>query len=67
MISESEILSTIDDAVDYGVQSLNGQKSAMALQIASFWLDGYIAGKNGNITDDDVCALKATLNNYYFF
>jgi tRNA threonylcarbamoyladenosine modification (KEOPS) complex Pcc1 subunit len=67
MLSESEILSIIQDAVDYGVQSLNGQKSAMALQIASFWLDGYIVGMKGNITDDDVCTLKATLNNYYFF
>ena len=36
----------------------------LALQIARFWLDGYIVGSN--LTDDDINHLYETLSNYYF-
>ena len=57
-INEFDILNIIDDAVDFGVNSLNDQKSVMALQIASFWLEGYIEGRKNEITEDDTHEIK---------
>lgn len=65
-INEFEVLEIIDQAVAYGVNVLNGQKSAMSLQIARFWLDGYIEGRKNYITEDDIKSLQATMNNYFF-
>ena len=50
-------------SVDYGVSSW-GKKDAMALQVARFWLDGYIAGNSFSI--DDTNQLYETLDNYHF-
>lgn len=65
-INEFEVLDIIDQAVAYGVNALNGQKSTMSLQIARFWLDGYIEGRKNYITKDDIESLRATMNNYFF-
>lgn len=50
-------------SVDYGISSW-GKKDAMALQVARFWLDGYIAGNSFSI--DDTNQLYETLDNYHF-
>ena len=65
-INEFDVLHIIDNAVDFGVNALNGQKSAMALQIASFWLEGYIEGRKNEITEDDIKSLRTTMRNYFF-
>lgn len=67
-INEFNVLSTIDKAVDFGVNALNGQKTTMALQIANFWLEGYIEGRKqvNEITEDDITSLRTTMNNYFF-
>ena len=65
-INEFEVLEIIDQAVAFGVESLNGQRSALAIQIASFWLEGYIAGRKNEITEDDITSLRATMKNYFF-
>jgi len=65
-INEFEILEIIDKAVAFGVDTLQGTKNAMALQIAAFWLEGYIEGKKNEITEDDVKSLQATMKNYFF-
>jgi len=64
-INEFEVLEIIDKAVKFGVESF-GQQSAMALQIAAFWLEGYIEGRKNEITEDDIKSLRATMKNYFF-
>ena len=65
-INEFEVLEIIDKAVAFGVEALNGEKNAMSLQIAAFWLEGYIEGRKNEITEDDIKSLRATLKNYFF-
>lgn len=65
-INEFDVLEIIDKAVAFGVDTLQGTKNAMALQIAAFWLEGYIEGKKNEITEDDVKSLRATMKNYFF-
>lgn len=65
-INEFDVLNIIDDAVKFGTDALNGQKTAMTLQIASFWLEGYIEGRKNEITEDDIKSLRATMRNYFF-
>ena len=65
-INEFDVLNIINDAVKFGTDALNGQKIAMALQIASFWLEGYIEGRKNEITEDDIKSLRETMKNYYF-
>ena len=65
-INEFEVLNIIDQAVAFGTEALNGQKNTMALQIASFWLEGYIEGRKNEITEDDIKSLRATMKNYFF-
>ena len=55
--------SLVKRAVDYGVSSW-GKKDAMALQVARFWLDGYLASCSFSIEDKK--QLNETLNNYHF-
>ena len=64
-LSEFDVLEIIDKAVSFGVEALNGEKNAMALQIAAFWLEGYIYGNEPRLTEDDINALRATMNNYF--
>ena len=65
-LSEFDVLEIIDKAVAFGVKSLKGKKNAMALQIAAFWLEGYIYGNEPHLTDDDIKSLRATMKNYFF-
>jgi len=65
-INEFEVLEIIDKAVKFGVDTLKGEKNAMALQIAAFWLEGYIEGRKNEIIEDDIQSLRATMKNYFF-
>lgn len=65
-LNESEVLEIIDKAVTFGVEALNGEKNTMALQIATFWLEGYIYGNKPRLTEDDIKSLRATMKNYFF-
>ena len=65
MLGEFDILDLIDEAVAYGVNEWGGKQEAMALQIARFWIDGYIKG-NSNLTEADKKSLIATIDNYFF-
>ena len=65
-LSEFDVLEIIDKAVVLGVNSLKGEKNAMSLQIAAFWLEGYIYGNEPRLTDDDIKSLRATMKNYFF-
>lgn len=62
-LTDKAVESLVKRAVDYGVSS-RGKKDAMALQVARFWLDGYIAGSS--FTEDDINQLYETLGNYHF-
>lgn len=62
-LTDKVVETLVKRAVDYGVSSW-GKKDTMALQIARFWLDGYIAGSS--LTDDNTNHLYETLNNYHF-
>lgn len=63
-LSDIAVKSLVEKAVKYGVDS-RGQKDVTALQIARFWLDGYMAC-SFNITEDDRKSLLDTIDNYYF-
>ena len=62
-LSESQVTELVDRAVEYGISKMG--KTALGIQIASFWLDGYMAA-NDNLTEDDRTSLQATMKNYYF-
>lgn len=64
-LSEGEVLSLVDMAVDYGVKTLN-QKNALAITLGKVWLDGYIKGNNA-LTEADRQSLIATIEKYYFY
>ena len=65
-LSEFDVLEIIDKAVAFGVNSLKGEQNTLALQIAAFWLEGYIYGNEPRLTDDDIKSLRATIKNYFF-
>ena len=65
-LNEFEVLEIIDKAVAFGVNAIQGTKNAMALQIATFWLEGYIYGNKPRLTEDDIKSLRATMKNYFF-
>jgi len=65
-LNEFDVLDIVDTAVEFGANALNGQKNTMTLQIASFWLEGYIEGRKHEITEDDIKSLRATIKNYFF-
>ena len=65
-LSEFDVLEIIDKAVAFGVNALQGTQNAMALQIAAFWLEGYIYGNEPRLTEDDIKSLRATMKNYFF-
>ena len=65
-LSEFDVLEIIDKAVAFGVNSLKGEKNTLALQIAAFWLEGYIYGNKSRLTEDDIKSLRATMNRYHF-
>lgn len=62
-LTEEEVGSLVKRAVDYGVSSW-GKKDVMALQIARFWLDGYIAGSS--FTEEDTNQIYKVFDSYYF-
>ena len=62
-LTDNVVESLVKRAVDYGDFSW-GKKDTLALQIARFWMDGYIAGSS--LTEDDTHHLYETLNNYHF-
>ena len=64
-LNEFDILNLVDKAVAYGVNARGGKQEVMALQIARFWIDGYING-NTNLTEADKKSLVATMDNYFF-
>ena len=65
-LSEFDVLEIINKAVSFGVISLKGEQNTLALQIAAFWLEGYIYGNEPRLTEDDIKSLRATMKNYFF-
>lgn len=65
-LSEFDVSEIINKAVAFGVKSLKGEQNTLALQIAAFWLEGYIYGNEPRLTDDDIKSLRATMKNYFF-
>ena len=53
-INEFEVLEIIDKAVEFGVNALKGKQNILALQIGSFWLEGYIYANESRLTEDDI-------------
>lgn len=62
-LSDKVVESLVKRSVDYGVSSW-GKRDTLALQIARFWMDGYIAGSD--FSNDDTNHLYEALNNYHF-
>jgi hypothetical protein len=49
MITLNDKYGIVINAINYGIKAI-GQRSAMALQIAEFWLDGYLKAKTDSVT-----------------
>ena len=64
-LSDLAVMDLVEQAVQYGVSKIN-EKNAMAIELGSIWLDGYIAS-NKTLTEDDITSLHSTIKNYYFF
>jgi hypothetical protein len=62
-LTETQVTELIDQAVEYGISKMG--KTALGIQIASFWLDGYMAACD-SLTEDDRKSLTSTMKNYYF-
>ena len=56
----------IEEAINYGVDAM-GQRCAMAIQIAYFWVEGWLAGGgNGTVTADEAREIREAVRNYHF-
>ena len=55
----------IETAIKYGVSAW-GKEDIMAIQIAGFWIDGWLAANAGKITPEDAMIIKMGVQNYYF-
>ena len=62
-LTDKVVESLVKRAVDYGFSS-SGKRDTLALQIARFWMYGYIAGNS--LTLDDAHHLYEALDNYHF-
>ena len=60
-LTETQVTELIDQAVEYGISKMG--KTALGIQIASFWLDGYMAACD-SLTEDDKKSLTSTMKNY---
>ena len=65
-INEFEVLEIINKAVKFGVNAIKGKQNILALQIGSFWLEGYIYANKSRFTEDDIKSLRVTMKNYCF-
>ena len=54
----------IEEAIEFGVSQW-GKKDAMAVQIAYFWILGWLAAKE-NISNEDRNIIEQGVKNYYF-
>ena len=54
----------IEEAIAFGVRQW-GKKEAMAIQIAYFWILGWLAAKE-NISNEDRNIIEQGVKNYYF-
>lgn len=56
----------IEEAIQYGIEA-RGQRDRMAIQIACFWIDGWLAaGGNGSVTEQDAHIIREGVKNYIF-
>ena len=60
----------IEQAINYGIAANNSTRNVMAIQIALFWLEGYIHGfmraSNENLSNEDITQLYYKIHNYKF-
>jgi hypothetical protein len=54
----------IEQAIEFGVAQW-GKKEAMAIQIAYYWILGWLSAKE-YISDEDRNAIEQGVRNYYF-
>ena len=54
----------IEQAIEFGVTQW-GKKEAMAIQIAYYWILGWLAAKEG-LSDEDRHIIEQGVKNYYF-
>ena len=56
----------IEQAIKYGVET-RGKEDAMAIQIAYFWIEGWLAaGGDGRITEQNANIIREGVKNFYF-
>lgn len=54
----------IEEAINFGVQQW-GKREAMAIQIAYYWILGWLAAKEG-LSETDRNIIEQGVKNYYF-
>ena len=53
----------IEDAIKYGVNAL-GKSDALAIQIARFWVDGWLEANKGKVSEEDAQIIRRGVDNW---
>lgn len=64
MLACIEDYPVIETAINFGVEAI-GKQNALAIQIASYWMEGWIAA-HPNLSKDDINILRQGVKNWYF-
>lgn len=53
----------IEDAIKYGVNT-RGKSDALAIQIARFWVDGWLEANKNKISEEDAQIIRRGVDNW---
>ena len=55
----------IEEAIQFGVNAY-GKPGVMAIQFATFWIEGWLAARKDTISDRDANIIRQGVQNYIF-
>ena len=64
MLACIEDYPVIETAINFGVEAI-GKQNALAIQIASYWMEGWITA-HPKLSEDDINILRQGVKNWYF-
>ena len=53
----------IEDAIKYGVNT-RGKSDALAIQIARFWVDGWLEANKSKVSEEDAQIIRRGVDNW---
>ena len=64
MLACIEDYPVIETAINFGVETI-GKQNVLAIQIAAYWMEGWIAA-HPKLSEDDTNILRQGVKNWYF-